>query len=1312
MSNQENIDRFNPDLWNKETMDLGNISELSDMINAINNYNLDLTKESHRELSKRFLNEIKKSWVNASEIDWDDVEFWNRAAFQKVLRLVKEYKGYKDLESKFVWYTKNELDLLNKFIDESKAINLETWWYVKDLYEWTKYNSIDVNSAINAIKKWVLGPNVEIGFINFINSINEYNSYINSQDPTNTKPDFVKINELKQNIKKYWKEYYKFILKWSDGEINDSQIRDLGAFMKTQLWNDYYNIINWAKNWNGVTEYTVNDNKKDVLVDKFVKNVDVMDSEEVKAFKINDVDSLLWFISDFGWVDQWQDSDWVLRAKNSKSYSWVMNRLFTGWEWAQSKIAWEVQVYKELQQKLWSWKEWLNNLKALIAELVNPEIKNNNWVILKWKNAVDYIFEHSWENQKEVKELLMKYQRVALSRVAQIRDLRALTSTNAEFDKEVTRQAGEKIWEVEEIRKKFEGKPEFQQKIHEITWLWATKWDAEELLKNWTFNMLSDPKIYAWLNVVTTRDVTIDRIVNHLWETLSETTTKTTNIKWIPHILIWLNIASLKNRFWKDGMFTAEWWIWATWALGLDWLALPIWISWKVWSTINKRNEWIDDWEVKWNWKIVWGAFLWKDLLKDGNFVPMLSADLNWNDKIDSIEMNIFKNKKLLSNMVDDKGNFDIKWIEKTKDAIQDIRDDIKNNSTFEQTLYLSVLETNLVHLERVMNQVDGKGSENIKNTIFTTWLKSVLTDYEMNLKNNNSWVNVAWLNVGYIFGVNLLAIGLNFQHVQAAYKVSSDEVLEADYTRQSKADFKKEKVKESLDKKYSSNDGFRTVEVEKWVTVIIDSDSKDNIKLDNNNKDWTKTLVSKDWRKIFVAQSSEHNSDTYSNYTIRVSNIDYKERWDVIKGEIKINPELSTMWDVEKEITTLLPGLDMKHFKNRIWDLIHWKWEKGSINEINELFKVINNFLNIPNNNTEWELKNKIWGYSKLFKWVSDLQNTIKSLDTTELTSLVNYMKKLSMRDWVISRLSPEAAKKIVLSKLKNEGDLLKVYNAERKVYKDAWFSDAAIDDLIKAKTEALFGKYKGQPLERNNLSKVVWEGQYSKALTMITSTPEWTDDSLTTIPWVDPEIYWPTEEITNKEAKNLILEKFAPYIEKHRIELNKWLAERNIQEITLEDYKNMILWQPISRIVDWNVATFNMSATSFKSFNIGFIWNECFNAWIWLLLWKLSFSYEIPWKGRVEVVETNDLWTPNSSMDQATVWVSFKINKKTNIIENEERLKKPEKPEEPEKPEKPEKPEEPEEPEEPDTWSEWEQWWWEWAEPAPEPDPELWEE
>jgi len=1198
-------------------------TDLSEMSRIILNWKINLYNDEHKDFIKKFLNQVK-SKNNKSELEKDDIRsvFTNEwAAVRKIVRLINEEK--QNIKEK----TKDDLITLKDFLENENNSNNtnSSESHIQALYEWTKYNKLDINSAINSLKDWLLWDKINPEFVDFMKKLSKYFYYILSHNSTSW--DDWEEN-LDDEIKRF-KENSKFYLFWASKW--NWEIVDLARFMMDQLWDDFFAITKGKE---------ISKQKKDDL--RSLYKVDVLNSEKVEDFNISNLNSLLWYISDFWWVDQWAKPDWFLRWKNSKTYSWFFSRLFTSWEWSQSKIVWELQIYNKLKERVSS--VW--ELKDLIAEVVYPWNQN-------WKAQVDSIFS-SWNDDK-VKDLLRKFQQISLWKISQTRDLEAVTLNNQEQYNEVERNAKEDLKSIEKVKEKLTSSKEYKEKFKELIWLWATSTDAKKILDNWTYTVLSSPEIYAWINLLLTKTITVNKVVDDLWKTLSESKTEKKVLRWQPYLLIWLNLASIKNRFWEWWKYTIDSWISANWAVWLDGLALPLSVWWKAWVTLKDDNLGIQDWELKWNWKIIWWVSVWKDILKDWKVVTMASIDLNWNSKIDAIETQIFKNKKLLSNLIDKNWQVSENWIEDTKKAIVEMKKTLWDGATNEQKLYLEVLETNLVHLSNALKQAIS--DKNLKNIILSTWLKSVVSDFDVNIKSANSWMNLSGLHIWYIFWLNLLSLGINMEHIQWSYRRSSFEQRSNDYDRQR---WRLKSLSVDLSDKLTISSDKKEVIVNSWVEVVVSDDSKGTISIEKSYETWETILKSN--KEIYISSKKEHNSDIYNTFKIVASN---NVSWDIKWIEWQVSEKDVNMKLITEQFNWLWLNLPSDFWK-RLYLWVRWKikWFQAK-----NLFSYIDRFLKDPTENNLSFLKSKFVQYPVLFwfntsSW-SKNKDMIDSMSLDDMKILATNMQKLT---WWDNKVRSQSNKDLITFGKKDLKLFESVSKAESNLFAKEWLKQASIDNLLGAKNLAFTDiESWNWNFDRRRLSDLLWDWKTS-AISIVAATPKMWNHWLSIVPWVDVQLYWDYVRVTDLIAKNFILSKVSSYIDENLIKLNNNFKNNDIIKdlvITKNEYLEMILtwktpyWVQVKldqiKSKNWlQKLTLAIKPSEFISFNAWFEWNECFNAWLSLLLWKISLSYNREWKSVTEV--TNDIWNPDTSMDNYTVWLSI-MN--TNEIVNREEVK-----------------------------------------------------
>lgn len=1058
--------------------------------------------------------------------------------------------------------------------------------YVSEYAKDSDYNRVVTNSVINAIKKWLLWKRVSYEFRSFLKDIDGYT-------PNPRKSKYLDEKWAKSGI--------YFLKEWNQMK----EIFQLRDFMKNILWHDYDNIINWED---------ISDDKRKELIARFSKT-EVLGDKKVEDFDRNRLNSLLWYIADFGWTNQWDAPDWILRTSNSRKHSWFLSRWFLAWEKAQSGPVSEVDFYDFLSKNIKS----LDNLKNLITDAVYP------WKSY-WKREVDRIFASG--SDSEIKELLDEFRNVWLWRVSELRDLAAAWYTNKEYNAEVINRAGNQLEKMQKFVERFSSSQDYKDKKRELMWEGISSNDAKSLLDNWIYSVLSYPEIYAWIDFVSTKNVNIDRTVDSLWKVLKESKTEKRSINWKPYLLLWINLASIKTRFWDTWRYTAEAWIGVNWIIWVDWIALPISIWTKLWATIIDENKWLSDQKLKWNWKIiVWGS-VWKDVLKDWKVVPMVSLDINFNDKIDSIEKGIFNNKKILSNLIDKNWWLKASWIEQTKQVVQDLKNSLWEKATNKQKLYLEVLDINLAHLSSVMQQV--WNDEEKKKIILSNWLRAVVSDFDTNIKAANSWINISWLHLWYIFWANLLNAGINLQHIQWYYDRSSEDQRKKD------EEWQKNRLKEisvDLKDKIQTSPDWKTMKVN-WVEVEIEWWDIEQ----TENPDWSYTLTSN--KKINIVQKRQEWRLNHKIYTIVVST--EAQDININQGDIKeMNSKFRELW-------LNLPS----SFMDRLYGWARSKWSNYS-----KLLNYVNRFLQDPN---EWNLnfvKSKIYQFPVLFwfrtkAWKQNKQ-VIENMNVDQMIILASYMNK---NTWWSRDIMTQKDKENKVSFWPKSLDLFKkVLKAEENLLRKEWLTDErAITDISIVKINAM-SKMRAWNINfyHSKLLNSQSAKQYSDFMTLVSSTPKWWNHRLDILGSTDVEMYWDAHEITNIKSKEFILNRSSVLISKNLKKINADLNNLNIKwlNISEDEYKYMIL-------NDWQLSTslqaklkgtnlnLEMSPSKFISFNAWYTWNECFNLWMNLLLWKMTLN-KTPKRKNVATYEIN---TARWSMDSITLWFSLWLNQETH--------------------------------------------------------------
>jgi len=145
----------------KKPLDIKDINQavtLDEMVKLINNSEIDINNNDHKEFLKKFIKEIaKKSWNESSveESDISDSVFSNeRYAFSNVINLLKSLNQFKSVDWKMKWFTDSEIKMLNDFI-------WETWQVIADAAKWVSEVKEDVirtweqNSEVTNSVLWI-----------------------------------------------------------------------------------------------------------------------------------------------------------------------------------------------------------------------------------------------------------------------------------------------------------------------------------------------------------------------------------------------------------------------------------------------------------------------------------------------------------------------------------------------------------------------------------------------------------------------------------------------------------------------------------------------------------------------------------------------------------------------------------------------------------------------------------------------------------------------------------------------------------------------------------------------------------------------------------------------------------------------------------------------------------------------------------------------------------------------------------------------------------------------------------------------------
>jgi hypothetical protein len=190
------------------------------------------------------------------------------------------------------------------------------------------------------------------------------------------------------------------------------------------------------------------------------------------------------------------------------------------------------------------------------------------------------------------------------------------------------------------------------------------------------------------------------------------------------------------------------------------------------------------------------------DLLKQDIRGLTLYINLLWNDRIDAIERAGYQHKAILSNIFDDKGMIKTGGFDAAKKSIDAKRGALKD-PTAAQTLELDMLTANIRLLEKI--QVSSLSPEK-KLMATAKFLEATVSDHEFIQKTKNSGVHVAGVIDTLSFFTGLMSIGINIQNINAAYTgktTTGDALSRAEQTTLSYIDT----TLQDSQKKYISNE-------------------------------------------------------------------------------------------------------------------------------------------------------------------------------------------------------------------------------------------------------------------------------------------------------------------------------------------------------------------------------------------------------------------------------------------------------------------------------------------------------------------------
>lgn len=206
-----------------------------------------------------------------------------------------------------------------------------------------------------------------------------------------------------------------------------------------------------------------------------------------------------------------------------------------------------------------------------------------------------------------------------------------------------------------------------------------------------------------------------------------------------------------------------------------------------------------------------------------------LGAELKflWNNRIDAISKAGYQHKDILSKVFIADGTVNMAGFSDAQKSIADKRAGLKP----EQMAELDTLSADLRALQLI--QTSNTVSSDNKLTATALFLKAVVDTHEFRMNNKNSGIHMAGLTAGYSFLTGLATLGIDIQHIQAAYvakDAKSDMQARTNQLKDSGIDttLMAQQKKYVLDNTSRANDGsitlkpnmFQIVRAEKDITV------------------------------------------------------------------------------------------------------------------------------------------------------------------------------------------------------------------------------------------------------------------------------------------------------------------------------------------------------------------------------------------------------------------------------------------------------------------------------------------------------------
>lgn len=1199
-------------------------ADLWKLTSLVNSKKIDVSKDwPWKELAKRFLTELSKIWAwDKNILDDTDIGTWDflrRLALSKIANLVRATHIYWEWKEQAIWFSQDDLDMLNNFMNNeikakyvaivartvlseelSKPLPKTKKKEVVELSQWTEFNSISVNSASYALLHWFekdWKPNQKlVDLVQLVKDNYDKFTWFNVESSIlPTREDLVKV------FKDKGVDYIFWVSKYPRNELTD-----LRNFLIKFLWDDFNSL---AEN-----KPLSQDSLKKVFLLQESWTV-IQNDRFVETFDKNKLSSLLDYIADVWWNDQGSKADWVLRWQNSKSYDWFLSRVFTQWEHANAEALTELQIRNTLSK--------INDIPVL-----KNLIKNVVWV-------KDDQINEAFADDKKLQALLSQFIKIALSNANLLRNPEAILFTREKVAELTVEKATQRQTILDSAKWKLETTPAYKKIFDSLTGNWASPTQAQDLLDDWIVAYFTNIEAYLWVNISHMTQETINRIVDSAWNILSETKTSKTNTKLWPTLVLWFDIATFQKVLWDDWKLKMNWWIHQNGILWVNWVALPLTSNVWVDYTIKDNNLALQSWELKWNiviWASVWA---WIDLWTK-NTSRIARLNINWNDKIDSIEVNVHSMKTLFKKLLWNDWKFDATKIDAFWSALDEMEKKFGQNPNSSEILQIQILKAGFDIFQKAIAKIEWENinadkKAELKNLVLSAWIDASVKEYQVDLAKDNNWIHISWVSI-WMFASNLWSLWINLQHISWAYKWSITEKLDK---------LSAEENAKIAEKNIIPGPEWKTITLPEWTDLnwIVGGGWKpltwDAIKVNWNQL----TSGNKIYYKVLSTYTDNFGVLHITEMKVSNNESDIRSKQDNSKIETEKTKELISLSTIE----WLRNAWAEVNDENIGWlKKFMYKWVREWVDKwLTQLIDKVEAFLRNPDNND-----NKTNLISAINDKVKNYFTVKNDISENNLIAVASILAKLT---WGDSHMKRDWNKVSFNDKqVKEQERVLAVETAD--LGKMSWSSQQIAQEIAKAKTEKLKAWWN---YERHNLSEKL-DASKSWSTSLVLATPFNWKHRLIPIPSADTQYYWDLSSIDRPETKKFMLEQVKDLLERRLKSINETLKLSWSDIITTQEYKDYLLTWNVGDKMKWLWITW--TKTDFYSFAAWFNENECFNVWATILYGKLSRK---TWgvttiENFTDITWTWDMWNSETHFDKATVWIAFSNESSTDTQTN----------------------------------------------------------